>query len=98
MSDSMKRTQIYLPTEMYEWLKERADENGESMANQIREAVAIYMVNAPSSKTLPTLDENDPIWDMIGMGDSSDEMVEQPYDELLYGDIHGENKREKPSS
>jgi predicted DNA-binding protein len=67
MAEKMVRTQVYLPRDIYEQLKQRADDEGITMATQIREAIAQYVIEAEDEEDIPILAEDDPIWDMIGM-------------------------------
>lgn len=67
MDEKMVRTQVYLPRDIYEQLKERADKEGNSMAHQIREALAQYVVEAEVEDKPPFFTKDDPIWEMIGM-------------------------------
>ena len=54
MSDKMVRTQIYLPPDIYEALKKRAEEDGISMGRQIREAVAKYVTDRMKTSRCPS--------------------------------------------
>ena len=74
MSNKMVRTQVYLPGDIYEELKRRADDEGITMATQIREALAEYIARSqyPYGGMRPeppkhVLRADDPIWEMIGM-------------------------------
>jgi len=67
MTEKMVRTQVYLPRNIYEQLKNRADDEGITMATQIREAVAQYVVEAEEEERKPkVIADDDPIWDLIG--------------------------------
>lgn len=67
MNEKMVRTQVYLPRDIYEQLKERADKEGSSMAHYIREALAQYVVEAEVEDKAPVFTKEDPIWEMVGM-------------------------------
>ncbi len=67
MSEKMVRTQVYLPNDIYQTLKARADEEGITMATQIREALAQYVVETKPEKKGHILTADDPIWNLIGM-------------------------------
>ena len=67
MDEKMVRTQLYLPRDIYEHLKDRADKEGSSMASQIREALAQYVVEEAVEDKAPVFTEDDPIWDLVGM-------------------------------
>ncbi len=70
MAEKMVRTQIYLSRETYDQLKQRAEAEGITMATQIREALVQYIatpVMAEEDKVIPA---DDPVWEIIGMGES----------------------------
>ncbi len=67
MNRKMVRTQVYLPRDIYDQLKHRADGEGITMAHQIREALTQYVVETEKEENPPIFTEDDPIWDMIGM-------------------------------
>lgn len=67
MDKKMVRTQVYLPRDIYEQLKHRADDEGITMAHQIREALTQYVVEHEAEDDAPIFSKDDPIWDMIGM-------------------------------
>jgi hypothetical protein len=83
MSDKMVRTQIYLPQEIYEQLKQRAEAEGVTMADQIREALAHYMVKA-TEEPRHVLRPDDPIWQLIGMGESGISDGSVNHDKYIY--------------
>lgn len=70
MSEKMVRTQVYLPRDIYEQLKDRADAEGITMATQIREALAQYVTDSPTKEEGHILTADDPIWNIIGMVES----------------------------
>jgi hypothetical protein len=84
MEEKMVRTQVYLPRDIYEHLKDRADKEGSSMASQIREALAQYVVEANMGDKAPVLTKDDPIWDMIGMGKSGITDGSYNHDKYIY--------------
>lgn len=67
MDEKMVRTQVYLPRDVYEQLKKRADKEGLTMAHQIREALAQYVVGENVEEGAPVFTKDDPIWEMVGM-------------------------------
>lgn len=67
MDEKMVRTQVYLPRDIYEQLKHRADKEGGSMAHYIREALAQYVVEMDVEDKTPVFTKDDPIWEMVGM-------------------------------
>ena len=83
MSEKMVRTQVYLPQEIYDQLKSRADEEGVTMATQIREALAEYVVEKPKKKE-HILTEDDPIWQLIGIGKGGPPDGSMNHDKYVY--------------
>lgn len=68
MDEKMVRTQVYLPPAIYNELKQRADRGGLTMAHQIREALAHYIIETQHNEdTAPLLTQDDPLWAMVGM-------------------------------
>ncbi|MBX3056522.1 MAG: ribbon-helix-helix protein, CopG family [Anaerolineae bacterium] len=68
MAENMVRTQVYLPRDIYEQIKARAEREGITMADQIREALVEYVVATGETRArAPILTDDDPIWEMIGM-------------------------------
>lgn len=59
---SDRRTQVYLPEELYQMVVEKAAQRGVSMAQVIREAVEKI---EPREEVKAR--KNDPIWDLVGM-------------------------------
>jgi hypothetical protein len=87
MDEKMVRTQVYLPRDIYEQLKERADKEGLTMARQIREALAHYVVETEEKEediSRYTIPPDDPIWDMIGMGKGGPEDGSYNHDKYIY--------------
>ena len=84
MSEKMVRTQIYLPRDIYEQLKRRADTEGVAMATQIREALAQYVTDSHAEKKGHILTADDPIWDIIGMGKSDVTDGSVNHDKYIY--------------
>lgn len=84
MTEKMVRTQVYLPRDMYEQLKQRADGEGITMATQIREAIAQYVVETEEERKPPLFTEDDPIWDMIGMCKNGPEDGSVNHDKYIY--------------
>jgi guanylate kinase len=68
MDEKMVRTQVYLPRDIYEQLKQRADKEGITMAHQIREALMQYVIEtAEEDESKYVISDDDPIWDLIGI-------------------------------
>ncbi|WP_420641152.1 CopG family transcriptional regulator [Candidatus Leptofilum sp.] len=84
MTEKMVRTQVYLPQDIYEKLKSRADEEGITMATQIREALAEYVVEQPEEKEGHVLTEDDPIWQLIGIGKGGPPDGSVNHDKYIY--------------
>ncbi len=87
MDEKMVRTQVYLPRDIYEQLKERADKEGLTMAHQIREALVQYVVESKEDiedTSKYAIPPNDPIWDMIGMGKGGPEDGSYNHDKYIY--------------
>lgn len=85
MSVNKVRTQIYLERNNYEWLKKRSTGTNISISQQIREAIARYVVDESREEEIPVLSETDPIWDLIGAGDSGLGDLSINHDHYLYG-------------
>ena len=84
MSEKMVRTQVYLPRDIYEQLKKRADTEGIAMATQIREALAQYVTESPAQQEGHILTADDPIWNIIGMGKSDITDGSVNHDKYIY--------------
>lgn len=74
------RTQIYLPEELYQRLQERSQATGKSMAEQIRESLAIYFTEIEANTPKP----EDPIWSLTGAAESKDQDFSTRHDDYLY--------------
>jgi hypothetical protein len=85
MSEKMVRTQVYLPRDIYEQLKQRANEEGITMAHQIREALLQYVVEQPEAEDAPVLAPDDPVWNLIGMCKGGPEDGSVNHDKYIYG-------------
>ncbi len=87
MNEKMVRTQVYLPRDIYEQLKERANKDGSSMATHIREALALYVVDTKENAedaSKYAIPPDDLIWDMIGMGEGGPEDGSVNHDKYIY--------------
>ena len=68
MDEKMVRTQVYLPRDIYEQLKQRADKEGLTLAHQIREALMQYVIETTEEdESKYVISDDDPIWDLIGI-------------------------------
>ena len=85
MADNMVRTQVYLPKATYEALVERGQQQGLTMAAQIRAALDEYLQRSQDEDDGPILQPDDPIFKMIGSSDSGLTDVALSHDHYLYG-------------
>jgi hypothetical protein len=87
MAENMVRTQVYLPQATYKALIERAKKQGLTMATQIRAALDEYLqrTQTEDDEDGPVLQPDDPIFEMIGSGDSGLPDVAVNHDHYLYG-------------
>ncbi len=74
------RTQVYLPEELYKRLQDRAKDTGKSMAEQIRESLALYFTEVEANTPKP----EDPIWRIAGGAESKDRDLSAHHDDYLY--------------
>ncbi len=84
MRETMVRTQVYLPRNIYERLQKRAKENDLTLAVQIREALEGYLEQMAAAEG-PILRADDPIFEMIGMFASTEGDLSVNHDHYLYG-------------
>lgn len=84
MTEKMVRTQVYLPPDIYEKLKERSEAEGITMATQIREALAQYVIEQTTEEEGHILRADDPIWDLIGLGESGISDGSVNHDKYIY--------------
>lgn len=84
MDEKMVRTQVYLPRDIYNQLKHRADNEGLTMAYQIREALTQYVTESQTAVAGHILTTDDPIWDLIGIGKSSITDGSVNHDKYIY--------------
>lgn len=82
MSENMVRTQVYLPKDVYEQLKQRAEAEGVTMAAQIREALAKYVVTPDDEG--PILTPDNPIWQLVGIGEGGPQDGSVNHDQYIY--------------
>lgn len=74
------RTQIYLSEEFHKSLRDRAKTTGKSMAEQIRESLALYLAEAEANTPKP----EDALWKMAGHAESKDHNLSTHHDDHLY--------------
>ena len=84
MADKMVRTQVYLPRDIYEQLKQRARAEGITMATQIREALGECVTEMNTWEKGQVLTDDDPIWGLIGSGKSDVADGSVNHDKYIY--------------
>lgn len=85
MTENMVRTQVYLPQATYKALIERAEKQGLTMATQIRAALDEYLQRTQEEEEGPILQPDDPLFSMMGIGDSGVGDIAVNHDYYLYG-------------
>jgi hypothetical protein len=85
MSEKMVRTQVYLPREVHATLTQRAEEQGLTLADQIRTALHEYLARVETEKDGVILEPDDPLFQMMGMFDSGIDDLGLNHDYYLYG-------------
>jgi Arc/MetJ family transcription regulator len=75
-----KRTQIYLPEELYYRLKEKSQHTGKPMAEFIRESLEKYLEEDKKNELYP----NDSIWQITGKEKSGDGDLSTTHNRYLY--------------
>jgi len=78
----MVRTQIYLPRDMYDKLRQRSQREGIAMAEQIRLALGVYLADATASEGM--LRPDDPLWELVGLGEGPAD-ASREHDRYIYG-------------
>jgi plasmid stability protein len=84
MAGRMVRTQIYLPADVHEKLRARAQRHGLTLALQIRAALEEYF-NRLDSAEEGVLRADDPIFRFIGIGSGATSDAAFEHDHYLYG-------------
>ncbi len=84
MRETMVRTQVYLPRDIYHRLQQRAEEQHLTLAVQIREALEDYLERTDVEEA-PILRADDPIFQMIGAASSEEGDLSVNHDHYLYG-------------
>lgn len=79
MSISEKRTQLYLPQEMFLGVKSIADAKSVSFASVVREALSLYLEKERENR----ISTGDPLADLIG-GFEGEEDLSLNHDKYLY--------------
>lgn len=84
MAGRMVRTQIYLPADVHEKLRARAERQGLTLALQIRAALEEYF-NRLDVVEEGVLRADDPIFRFIGIGSGGTSDAALEHDHYLYG-------------
>ena len=79
MPVSEKRTQIYFPMEVYRKIERKARDESRSVASIIREAVERYLMEYE-----PEDWDNDPFFEIVGLGESDRGDLAENHDKYLY--------------
>ncbi len=79
MSDFV-RTQIYLPKTLYRQLKARGKILNKSLAEQIRDALKLYLASEEKMKP-----KSNTIWQIVGKASSGVGDLSKDHDKYLYG-------------
>jgi len=79
---TLKRTQMYFPEDMLTELRLVASAKKESISEVVREAVTSFL-KQKNSQTKNW--ESDPLWDMVGTGNSGISDGSRNHDFYLYG-------------
>jgi hypothetical protein len=85
MSEKMVRTQVYLPREVHATLTQRAEEQGLTLADQIRTALSEYLARIEADEDGVILEPDDPLFQMAGFIDSGIDDLGLNHDHYLYG-------------
>ena len=81
----MHRLQVMIPGEDYAWLKQKAQAEGKSIGQVVREAIRRFRKHV-AAEELPPLEE-DPFWELVGAFQGPpphDASIR--HDEILYGE------------
>jgi hypothetical protein len=78
---TMVRTQIYLPRDVYDRLRQRSEREHVTMAEQIRDALATHLADASPGGALRP---DDPLWTLVGAGEGPTDASEA-HDSYLHG-------------
>lgn len=85
MRVASKRVQMYFPQDLFRRLNEAARQEKLSVSAVVRKAVLSFLQRREEEKDW----ENDPIWDIIGAGESKDGDLSVNHDVYLYGKSTG---------
>ena len=75
-----KRTQLYFPDQLFEELKREAKKRRTSLAELVRSALKEFLAKNKVQEW-----DKDPLWEMIGKGESKDGDLSVHHDRYLYG-------------
>jgi len=77
---TLKRTQMYFPEDMLAELKRKAEVEHTTISNIVRNAVT-SILHRENKKDW----SNDPVWNMVGTGNSTEGDLSMHHDKYLYG-------------
>lgn len=77
---TLRRTQMYFPDELLTALKKRADEEGQTIASLVRDAVSEFLKKRKAKNW-----EKDTLWNLVGSSHSKDGDLSVKHDRYLYG-------------
>lgn len=84
MTETMIRTQVYLPRRIHEKLRQRAEQHGLTLAVQIRAALEDYLDRVEAQEDDGILHADDPIFQMAGIFSGPGDLSVN-HDHYLYG-------------
>ncbi len=77
---TLRRTQMYFPDDLLVELRKRANEEGQTIASLVRDAVSEFLRKRKAKDW-----ERDPLWNLIGSSSSKDGDLSVKHDKYLYG-------------
>jgi len=83
-----KRVQMYFPEDLFQRLTKTAKQEKLPVAAVVREAVLNFLQRREEKRDW----ENDPIWDIIGAGESKDGDLSVNHDVYLYEKNRGDDR------
>jgi Arc/MetJ-type ribon-helix-helix transcriptional regulator len=76
----LKRTQMYIPEDLFSELRQRAEEEHSSISDIVRNAVREFLSKEKEKNWV-----DDPLWNMLGAGTSNIGDLSGRHDDYLYG-------------
>lgn len=77
---TLRRMQMYFPDDLLVELRKRANEEGQTIASLVRDAVSEFLRKRKAKDW-----ERDPLWNLIGSSSSKDGDLSVKHDKYLYG-------------